>query len=108
METDRRATRLSLSFPVLVEAGGAVKRLMAADVSEQGMLILSPDPHRIGDQLYITFSLPSTDVELSASATVLHATWSAAPGIPGHFRIGLQFLDFEQGALHPPIRCLPC
>lgn len=107
MITDRRSLRLELSFPVFVELGGVVKRCMAADVSDQGMLILSQEPFQIGEELNITFSLPWTDVELSVSSEVLHNSWCTALSEKGHFRVGLRFLDFHQGEIHPPLRCLP-
>jgi hypothetical protein len=104
MEQDRRARRLELSFPVLVESGGEVRRLMASDVSERGMLFLSHEPYPVGGRLRVTFGLPSTDVELTALAEVVHVGWHPA----GHFRVGLRFLEFERGEIHPPLRCLPC
>jgi len=96
-----------MSFPVLVESGGEVKRQMAENVSELGMLVLSREPYLVGSQLRVTFSLPATDVELAAEAEVRHITW-VDDSKEGHFRIGLHFRDFDQGELHPPLRCLPC
>jgi hypothetical protein len=107
MEQERRTPRLDLCFPVLVEYGGEVKRHRAADVSERGMLFVSREPYAIGSELRITFSLPWTDVEIAAQAEVRHINWvKDLEG--GLFRIGLFFLEFDQGELHPPIRALPC
>lgn len=108
MSPKRRTPRVPLSFPVLVELGGEVKRLMADNISHSGMLFLASEPYRIGDQVQIIFSLPATDVEIEAAAEVLHVTWT--PGKPngGHFRVGVRFESFHQGDMHPPLRALPC
>lgn len=106
---DRRSLRLEMTFPVLVDYGGEVKRLMAADVSSGGMLVIAREPIRRGAKIRVIFNLPSTDVELEAKAEVRHVSWLKNPDQPidGYFRMGLRFLKFEQGALHPPLRCLP-
>ena len=106
MSYSRRSPRLELAFPVLVEAGEELRRFMAVNVGAQGMLFKAPEPYAIGEQLRVTFCLPSTDVELAAQAEVVHATW-VHDGQGGHFRIGLLFGDFDQGEFHPPLRCLP-
>lgn len=111
MVHQRRTPRLELSFPVLVEWGGDVRRLLAANVSERGMLFLSPEPYPKGAALRVTFGLPATDLELTVKAEVLHVTWAADPAEgagAGNFRVGLGFVEFEDGADHPPLRCLPC
>jgi hypothetical protein len=109
MAHQRRTARLELSFPVLVEAGGELRRLLAANVSERGMLFVSPEPYPVGSLLRVTFSLPSTDLELTVKAEVLHVTWVVDPADDaGCFRVGLGFVEFEQGAIDPPLRCLPC
>jgi hypothetical protein len=104
MQTRRRSERLLLSFPVLVEAGGEIRRLAAGDVSEVGMLVLSAEPYAVESPLRVIFNLPGTDVELVAQATVRHVTWDRNDGT---FRIGIEFARFESGELHPPLRCLP-
>jgi hypothetical protein len=103
----RRASRLRLAFPVLVESAGEVHRHTAEDVSEAGLLFLAAEPYALGTRLCITFSLPSTDVELVAEAFVRHVEWDGATP-PGRFRVGVEFGRFEQGEIHPPVRCLPC
>ena len=55
-----------------------------------------------------TFSLPWTDVELSAQAEVRHVAWLEAGGKQSSFGVGVRFLEFEQGEVHPPLRCYPC
>jgi hypothetical protein len=109
MVHQRRTPRLELSFPVLVEWGSEVRRLLAANVSEWGMLFLSPEPYPVSSTLRVTFGLPSTDVELTVKAEVIHVNWvvDAVDG-EGSFRVGLKFVEFEQGAERPPLRCLPC
>ncbi len=104
----RRATRVPLSFPVLVELGGEIKRLMADNVSHSGMLFLAPEPYRVGEHVQIIFCLPSTDVEIEAVAEVLHVTWSPGRQGGGHFRVGVRFESFDHGDDHPPLRALPC
>lgn len=106
MQHKRRVPRFKLSFPVFVESGGAIKRLMASDVSDCGMLFLSSDPYVVGSKIKITFSLPSTDVELSLWSEVIHSKWFQEED-GGHFRIGVLFKDFDQEELRHPIRCLP-
>jgi hypothetical protein len=109
MANQRRTPRLELSFPVLVEWGGEFRRLFAVNVSERGMLFLSPEPYPKGAVLRVTFGLPATDVELTVRAEVLHVNWVLDPdGGGGDFRVGLGFVEFEVGAVHPPLRCLPC
>ncbi len=107
MSKERKISRLELSFPVLVELGGVVKRQRAANVSEQGMLFLAAEPYALGVELNVTFCLPSTDVELTVLVEVIHITW-VNDRRDGHFRIGVLFRDFEQGESNPPLRCLPC
>lgn len=105
-ETPRRALRLRLAFPVLVEAGGRLRRYTAEDVSEAGLLFSAPEPYAVGSMLRITFALPATDVELVAEAVVRHVQWDGAEP-PGRFRVGVEFGRFDQGEVHPPLRCLP-
>ena len=107
MVQKRRTPRWELSFPVLVETGGEVKRHMAANVSEEGMLFHSPEPYMVGTVLKVTFGLPSTDLEFVAESEVIHVAWIRTPE-GGHFRTGLRFREFDKGELHPPLRCLPC
>jgi len=102
----RRAPRLRLAFPVLVETGAEVKRRFAEDVSEDGLLFSSAEPYPLGCRVTITFTLPSTDVELVAEAFVRHVEWDGAEP-PGWFRVGVEFGAFESGDIHPPLRCLP-
>lgn len=109
MAHQRRSPRLELSFPVLVEWGSEVRRLLAANISERGMLFLSPEPYPAGATLRVTFGLPATDVELTVRAEVLHVTWVVDPADgEGSFRVGLGFVEFEDDAVRPPLRCLPC
>lgn len=80
---------------------------MADNVGEAGMLFLAREPYHVGDHVLITFTFPTTDVEIEVEAEVLHVAW--APGNPGgHFRVGVKFGRFEQGEVHPPLRALPC
>lgn len=108
MPRERRAARLPLSFPVLVELGGEIKRLMADNVSQSGMLFLAPEPYRLGEQLLITFILPSTDVEIQARAEVIHVTWDPEGPGGGVFGVGVRFDGFEPDERDAPLRCLPC
>jgi len=83
-----------------------MKRHTAEDVSEDGLLFITEEPYHMGARVQITFSLPSTDVELVAEAFVRHVEWDAEAS-PATFRIGVEFGTFDQGELHPPQRCLP-
>lgn len=102
----RRAARLRLAFPVLVESAGELRRHTAEDVSAEGLLFTAAEPYPVGSLLRITFALPSTDVELVAEAFVRHVEWDGEEP-PGAFRVGVEFGAFDQGEVHPPLRCLP-
>jgi hypothetical protein len=107
MSEDRRAPRLELSFPVLVETGGELRRHRAANVSETGMMFLAYEPYAIGTPCRVTFLLPFTDVELAAKAEVVRVSWIADPRV-GLFKIGLRFVEFERDAQPRPLMALPC
>lgn len=107
MEQDRRAPRLELSFPVLVESGGEVRRHRAANVSEQGMMFLAPEPYLLGTQVKVIFCLPWTDVEFVTVGEVIHVDWEVERG-EGLFHIGVQFTAFEVDEPFLPLRALPC
>jgi hypothetical protein len=86
----RRAVRFPVQFEVLAQSGG-VETLAAhaLNLSVSGMLIESPRPLRVGEDLDFQFRLPDHDEVIRGCARVMR--------VAGPRRYGIEFYGLEGG-----------
>jgi DNA-binding response OmpR family regulator len=89
--TARRQTRQQVTLDVEAVAGGAPTRATALNVSAGGMLIECSAKLAVGDQIRISFALPSGGKRVSGTAWVVRA---AGPGC-----WGIEFFYLEDDGL---------
>jgi hypothetical protein len=87
----RRDVRFSVEFEVLAQSGGVVETLAAnaLNLSVSGMLIESPRPLRVGEDLDFHFRLPDHDEVIRGCARVMR--------VAGPRRYGIEFYGLEGG-----------
>ncbi len=104
----RQGQRLDKVFSVFLEGPGGGVFGIARNISEGGMLIETLDPYPIGCRLTVTFSLPGSDVEMTAVAEVAHVCFfgpSASRERPFN-GIGIRFIEFFSDD-RPPAEPVP-
>lgn len=92
MSSDRRAVRRSVfvDCQVVRERGFELIGERAADLSQDGMLLLSDRPVQIGEELIVTFRVPGTQQWIDTTATAVRVVRGRRPGDRGP-AIGLHF-----------------
>lgn len=108
----RVANRFNKVFSVIIDGAWGTGFGIARNISDGGMLIETLDPYPLGTKVSITFSFPGSEVEMTATATVVHLFFMNE-GAEGARRkllmgIGVRFMEFEQekeppASLPPPV-----
>lgn len=87
----RRDARFTVHFDVDAMAGAAdPAAALAINLSMSGMLLESPTPLSVGDEIQLRFQIPESDSQVQAAARVVRL---AGPG-----QYGVEFRRVEQGA----------
>lgn len=96
----RHGPRLNHVFSVYMTGAWGSTFGIARNISEGGMFIEAIEPYPLGGRMLITFSLPGSDVEMSAVAEVTHICFINRPGRRGEQEtmgaMGVRFLGFVQ------------
>lgn len=85
MSSDRRSVRRSVlvDCQVVREERFELVGERAADLSQDGMLLLSDRPVRLGEELIVTFRVPGTQRWVDTAATVVRVVRGARRGDRG-------------------------
>lgn len=97
----RRAARLRLAFPVLVEGPYGIRRCIARDVSEGGLFIETNEQLEPETDVRVIFSLPDGSWEMATRCVVRHVQ-RLAPDANAVFGVGLSIVDFDDDAQLAP------
>jgi hypothetical protein len=99
-----REPRSPFSFPVLVECRDEIRRHLARNISDSGILIDADPPYPIGTVVRVVFIYPGSEVELTAVGVVrhheCHATMLLGECVDV-MGVGIAFLRFEDGVVRP-------
>lgn len=100
----RRATRLRLAFPVLIEGPFGIRRCIARDVSGRGLFVETNDVYPPGAAVRVTFALPDGSWEMTARCLVRHVVRLDASDGALH-GVGLSFdaIEDDAPAMAPPL-----
>ncbi len=99
-----REPRSPIAFPVLVEWQDEIRRHLARNISDSGILIDADPPYPIGAIVRVVFIYPGSDVELAAVGEVRHQECHPTMllGEPVDVMgVGIAFLRFEDGVVRP-------
>jgi len=103
----RSSARLDKVFSVFLQGPDGGMFGVARNISEGGMLIETLDPYPIGCRLHITFSMPGSEVELTAVAEVVRncVFRTSERGERPFIGIGVRFIEFctEQSPERVPL-----
>ncbi len=95
----RIARRFDKVFSIYITGAWGTAFGIARDISEGGMFIETPDPYPLGSQMEITFSLPDSEVEMTAEAEVIHLCFldRTPAGSPRRVMagMGVRFVSFS-------------
>jgi hypothetical protein len=99
-----REPRSPFAFPVLVEWQDEIRRHLARNISDAGILIEADPPYPIGAIVRVVFIYPGSDVELTAVGEVrhqeCHSTMLLGESVDV-MGVGIAFLRFEDGVVRP-------
>jgi hypothetical protein len=99
-----REPRRTIAFPVLVEWRDGIRRHIARNISDSGILLEADPPYPMGATVRVIFTYPDSRIELTAIGEVRHVGERPVPCLGGMITvtgIGIEFQRFEDGIVKP-------